>query len=427
MRTRLVMLSSALASACTSTTAVTPAALQPLRAPVPGQAAVLQAQGGGRVRLDANSKIRFGLADGQRTPWISVSKLRTSDDGLFIQRTLKLSQVHGLEGADVLDEDLDRLRLPRAARPHAIYVPGPNVKAALRRLMSGPGTPSGRWRAKLADGSWTGWMQGPALADAHQHGLRLESGVLWAHIAKAEVRNFSGGKTLGLIVGGAAIIATLAALGGGNKALKTHPSAAHIVAHSAARTLYFTSLVLNNPRYTPRVSAIRSEGQDSLQEATSGSTALFSGLTRRRANIEVVPSLQSLATLSAPEGLEQTASLSLRLRKVWELGGGMRAAGLAAPQGPTELRFVGFARAGLHLNLDADHRFAVPLSIDAGAGQGVLLQMRLNLGLRIRVTERFTLGLSAPSPTLTTMRGADPKKVQSRWSFPAGIELSFAL
>jgi hypothetical protein len=69
----------------------------------------------------------------------------------------------------------------------------------------------------------------------------------------------------------------------------------------------------------------------------------------------------------------------------------------------------------------------VPLSVDVGAGQGVLLQARLNLGLRVRITQAFSLGVSAPSPTLTQMHAPGRGVSKSRWSFPAGVELVFAL
>ncbi|MCA9549397.1 MAG: hypothetical protein KC933_05130 [Myxococcales bacterium] len=424
------------ATACTTTTAVRPSALAPLHAPVPGDAVVLTSPSGGTVRVDANSRIRFRLADGRQTAWMPVRDLNTGDDGLFVRRRVPLADLTAVDGRGLTDADRDFLEpwegVQRTSAADGVYLVGAGGRAALRARGEQEAPLSGQWRAQLPDQSWTGWMDGETLLAASRRGLELESGVLWRDITDAEVRNFSGGKTLGLIIGGAAIIAAVAALTDGKPGRVLAETA-----RATARVTYMTTVltVHNRPVHCYRYAdpwidpdaVVDGPVQPSLQEPTSGGTRLFTGVTRRRADIEVVPSLQSMATLSAPEGLEQTAALSLRLAKVWELGGGLRAAALAAPgAAEPELRFIGFGRAGLHLNLDANHRIAVPLSFDIGAGQGVLLQTRLNFGLRIRLTDDFSLGVSAPSPTLTRMR-TGLNGVKSRWSFPAGLELAFAL
>lgn len=433
MRGPLLVLLLPLATACTSTTRVQPAALVPMRNPTSDRAMILKPEEGGKVRVDANSRIRFRRHDGRWTAWMRVGDLNTGQDGLFIRRWVKLKSLPMIEGRNLMDADREHFAhasgVRTSADPQHVLLTRPEGFRTLAARAKSKAPLSGHWRAQLPDQSWTGWMDGATLLAARTDGLELESGVGWQDIAEAEVRNFSGGKTLGLIVGSAAIVATLVALRADGCC---HSLGAATAVTSLRTGAYVGSVLSIDNRPIPyRGGAWRPPSetlQPNLQESTSGTTRLFSGVTRRRAHLEVVPSLQSMATLSAPEGLEQTGALSLRLAKVWEFGGGLRAAGLAAPGAANpELRFIGFGRAGLHLNLDADHRVAVPLSLDFGAGQEVLFQTRLNLGVRVRITDTFTVGLSLPSPTLTRMRGPVPDSSKSRWSFPAGLELAFAL
>jgi hypothetical protein len=338
MRARGLLLLTLLgASACTTTTTLTPAALAPLRAPAAGDAVVLDAPGGGKVRVDANSRIRFRLTDGRQTPWMPVRDLAPGEDGLFFRYRVPFGQLGALDGADLSPEDHARLLgwqgAEATADPDGVYLVGPAARAALRARAEAPEPLSGRWRTQLPSGAWTGWMDGETLRSALEAGLELESGVLWRDIADAEIKNFSGGKTLGLIIGGAAVIATIAALskGGCCKGL------AAATTETAVRGAYVGTVIAVHHQPVParlpvRVSDARDPGvaQSDLQEPTSGATRLFTGAARRRADFEVVPSLQTMATLSAPEGLEQTGALSLRFSHAWELGGrgaGRRALG----------------------------------------------------------------------------------------------------
>ncbi len=423
---------------CTSTRTITSDGLRPLRHPVSGKAVLLDTPDGGRVRVDANSRVRFTLNGGQKTPWLKARNLRTGSQGLFVGGRVRLGVLDGLEASNLSGSDLASLGGDPTGAPGCRFFGDTAMGGVLRKLSNAERIPSGRWRARLPDGSWTTWMHGAALMQAHEHGLWLESGVLWSDITEAEVRNFSGGKTLGMIVVGTAVAATVVAIAVGSKhgpsGPKVRPAShhgVHHVAHSLHHGLHITAALLHTheplPTWrAPLPPAAPGVAQPSLYSSTSGSTTLFTGTTRRKATLQVVPSLQTLSTLDAPEGLEQSLALSLRLKEVWEFGGGLRAANLAAPKGEPVFRMIGFARAGLHLNLDDNHRVAVPLSIDIAAGQGVVMQARLNLGVRIRLTDKVALGLSAPSPTSSWMRLPN-NKVVHRWSFPAGLELSMAL
>lgn len=419
---------------CTSTRTISPQGLGPLHSPVAGKAAFLDTSEGGRVRVDANSEVRFTLTTGHKTPWLKARHLRTSEEGLFMGGRVPLSALNGLEACELSQQE--RTLLPGV--PDAVsgcrFFGDDAMRDALATLDQAGRVPSGRWRARLPDGGWTAWMRGSALMQAHDRGLVLESGVLWSDIREAEIRNFSGGKTLGLIVVGAAVATAVIALAAagespGGSSVGHSDKVVNNVAHAVHHGLHITAAILNTHQPLPTWRAplpSPSVAQPALRSSTSGSTTLFTGVTRRKATLEVVPSLQSMSTLAAPEGLEQSFALGLRLQQVWEFGGGLRMANLAAPKGDPAFRVIGFGRAGLHLNLDDKHRVAVPLSIDIGAGQGILLQTRLNLGVRIRVGDKLTVGVAAPSPTLLRMMGPNNKPVH-RWSFPAGLELSYAL
>lgn len=300
------------------------------------------------------------------------------------------------------------------------------LDTAQGRVRVGPNT---KLRFHLVTGEKTAWLRARSLRTNDDgvfvDGDRKDLGWAWGDIAQAEVKNFSGAKTFALLVGSAAVVATVVALAAASDG-KCCASASVGVAEASLRTAHAAAVLASHGGVGPR--ADDSAAPDAHDEgAPPVAEHLFTGVERRRSVLEVVPSTQAMLPILAPGRYEQSAGVSLRLLDVWELGFVARAAMIEPRYEDATLRFVAAARAGLHLELDAERRFAIPVLFDIGGGPKVPLQTRLNLGLRIRATDTLSIGVYAPSPTYTRVRSRNQRDTFGQWTFPAGLELSLAL
>jgi hypothetical protein len=116
---------------------------------------------------------------------------------------------------------------------------------------------------------------------------------------------------------------------------------------------------------------------------------------------------------------------TVRLRNIVELGGGVRMDAQPLGEGaPPRPEFVPFVRAGLHLDLDANRRFAIPAFVDIGGVSGQT-RTRFAFGLRIRINDGLNLGLFPYNPTLAS--GPADGSPQVRTAHTTTVELGFAL
>ena len=128
------------------------------------------------------------------------------------------------------------------------------------------------------------------------------------------------------------------------------------------------------------------------------------------------------------------AGVGLRLFDTFELGafaqphwpaplstGGLLPGDPLAPGPPAhKARWFALARAGVHLEVDARRRLALPLAVEAGPGPSSGMQARLRYGARLRPSKQHPLwvGLHPFNPTYTRGEG---------WTFPSMLELLYDL
>ena len=92
--------------------------------------------------------------------------------------------------------------------------------------------------------------------------------------------------------------------------------------------------------------------------------------------------------------------------------------------GGLHVQYMPFARVGLHLELDARRRFAIPAFLDVGGVSGET-HTRFAIGLRARVSDRINLGLYPYNPTVVST--SDGASSSSRYAHASTLELGFAL
>ena len=162
--------------------------------------------------------------------------------------------------------------------------------------------------------------------------------------------------------------------------------------------------------------------------APSPAVPLFDAAARRRSLIQLITSVDAGTELVRLQGYTGSVVAGIRLRDVLELGGGLRHTIDPLREGREGRRtsaWWGFGRLGFHFWLDDHHRFAIPLSVDAGAGHNVRFHLRVNYGLRFAPIRKLWIGLM-PFNTSYTAFDLDPFDGTRRWTFPSTLELGFA-
>jgi hypothetical protein len=158
----------------------------------------------------------------------------------------------------------------------------------------------------------------------------------------------------------------------------------------------------------------------------------FSDSARRRSWIMFGATADGGTDFSRTDGGTGSVVAALRLGRAFEIGGGVRLFSMQvsegyADAGRTAWSFVGLGRLGVHLDLDANRRFAIPVSIEAGAGRGADFHGRLNIGLRVRVWRDLTVGLLPFNPTLVYFSKDSLLEGARRWRFPTTLEVGVSL
>lgn len=488
----------------------------------PGQskAMVLQDQKGRPVRLGANAKVRFVCNTGEKTKWVSARKLLMSKQGVHIKVHLPLHrairiqfQQLGPEARAFLQQHLGT-QLDTSSGPNWVLHVTPRLPVGwLRQLFVTVAIPHAtptdlRWykvyhrivnraqdRAhnpemlrryqasvqmyesrmvhhyfKVTGGKSLGlWnvsfpgasnlsLQGPELLRSWQHGVQLYDTLSWKQIHAAQIENLHGPKTLGAIVGTAALAVVIApftfalrGLGGASRgssggsgftlAARGIEAAAGAAVSGAAKADRRAQLKQLNRQTKRQLSKKKkhelgkSEGfptgqglaQGHLQTPGRSVQSLFTPFEKRRSLFQFVAALDSGVDFIQPNGMESRVFLGFRISEFFTIGGGLRMSwnnlfvpGFQAVNSRPNLE--GFFRMGVHLELEPSYRVAFPLSVDLGGGNATTFYMRLNAGIRVRIWRSLHVGLYPFNPTLTLVDPEQQPANPKPWSFPTTIE-----
>lgn len=158
----------------------------------------------------------------------------------------------------------------------------------------------------------------------------------------------------------------------------------------------------------------------------SPAVPLFNDRARRRSKIQLVTSVEAGTELARFQGYTGSLFAGIRLRDVFELGGGLR-------HGIDPLRrnfglesdhsLVGFGRLGFHFWLDDNHYVAIPLSVDVGAGYQARFHLKVNYGLRFAPIRNLWIGLMPFNVSYTRFNNGGP---DGTFTFPTTLELGFS-
>jgi hypothetical protein len=401
--------------ACTSTRAVLREDLLPAMQANDGRHKVVATTSRGTIRVDPTSKIRLFNARHEASDWLSANDVHVDTRALYAATTFDVAAkarritIRGLEA-----DDLDELRNTRPEGDAVLEIdthgdatlvaPPEQMRGwldafidavAWRHRADGDGRvcaetdsspechpvssraearthlqfqlvggPLGEWTIDL-EGHAPIELAGRLIFDRLQLGLATWEGWSWDEVAFAEVRHLSGLKTAGGILGGMVGIVVAAV--------------AHVPGFSVSTGEPEDPGTWNG---TPAVA-----GRDAPR--------LFGSGVRRRATARLVSQAElAIDTLGATQ-LYTGASVAARLGQLFELGGGC---GHVATRDGQELSQGAFAflRIGVHLPIDAAHRWAIPMSFDLGTGIGGTLESfyRFRIGFQRRLGARSFVALS---------------------------------
>ncbi len=405
-------------SGCYSTRATSPEPLRTLRTKPPAEDAGLL----DGLRLDPSSRLRLQRTDGTWTPWVKARHLHLSDDGLFVGvrpvpwEDIATAEVLGASAG--LEEALFSLPKPPGARVDAT-ARGILLQAGTRSLAAWlatlPESPGAQWRLRTRQRQPLPMVSDEELRASLGGALQVADGVRFADVSQVELNNFNGGITyltllwaFGTSVVGGPLWTVLGAPAGARAppTLEVTKDAGRIF--SAA----------NVP--PPRPEAPRPLFTDGAVRRSRVRLLAFAG-----AGAE--PSLAlTNATLRAGVGARfvDVFEVALLAQPQWPAPlstGGLLPGDPLAPGAPAhEPQWFGGVRVGLHLEVDAPRRLALPLALEAGRGPHAQTLARFRFGVRLRPLEatNLWLGLHPFNPTRTRGTG---------WTFPTSLELMYDL
>jgi len=424
-------------AACTSTSTVPAGSLQALHT-AGGDGTILADDEGSDVRIDANSQLRFQRKDGSWTTWHRAGKLYANREGVFIPHRASFSEIDQVVVNGASEADVTTLRTVASNLDHlesgeqgTVILSGA-VGPWIGRFIATTGvTFSGVWSFRARTGEWFSGFAGSTLPRLANEGIVGHDGLKFADMTSTEVKNINGGQT---VVATAAItvvaigIVALVAAAPKSKA-PPDPTPPTIIHHTPPSHVVFIYHPGSSPPPPSPVSVPKSEDEALWKPgfeppAADGSRRLFDEPARRRAATRFGASFDLGTALGHAGGASFGIVPMLRFSNVFEIGAGLRFLGHEVPGGTT-MHSTFLARIGVHGELDAHRRFAVPLSIDVGAGSSVDLHARLNLGLRVRVAGPVWLGIHPFNPTYTRFDSSVGPTARL-WTFPTMFETSFA-
>lgn len=428
---------------CYSSSAVPPGALGRLHSGGKDGATVVYAEDGEPVRLDPNSEIRFTRVDGSTTRWFAVGDLHVNDDGVFVLRDVPPEDLHSARVEGLLAEDVEALERTKPSYGSIQHVAADVLEihggegslvewiSALRKSL---GRVPGRWTFHLVPD--TGPYAGATLDVAARDGVRVTDGLAWSSIEGTEVKNLHHGQTAIAIVAVTAVVIGLVAVvsaskgkvdvgkifgGLGRGAVEGTRVVGHIHVHGGGGSS--SGDVSSSSSGASPEEESSTLGGAAVSPNADGARPLFGGVARRRSIVRFVGALDGQRELSSLARTHVGFAATLRFFDFVEVGGGMR---WLADGAHARSDLLPFGRMGIHAGLDTRRRFALPFAFDFGGGGDVALYLKLVWGLRVRVDEQWSIGFYAFNPTFARFRTSSGLVDVPRWSFPSGVEASFA-
>ena len=383
-----------------------------------------------RERIDPNSVIQLRNGDGAWTPQLWGRDLHVDQTGVWIEAG-NVRPVRFADQIEITGAPDDLIAALAAAQPPAteLHQTGSTViLAAERGVLSiwisavSPGPKLHAIRVHTAEQGWRAPLYNSRLIDMDLFATSTKLGWRWDDVAAIQVRNLSGGKTAGAIVGTAAVavvvapILLLASTAGGmkNGGEPTGGSSGPTLEGSLDTAGKLVDLAIEADRAHPF-------GTWEPRLAPSESLAsrpLFSTGAQVRSVIRPTLALDAGAA-SARDSFGTGLVARVRLADVFEIGGGVREVWAHDARGWLRSTTKVF-QTGLHLPLDAGYRFALPLGFEASGGGHVAHDIRVPWGLRISSANARWFVTAMPA-TPQWMRTTDQKT--GRWSWNASAEL----
>lgn len=303
----------------------------------------------------------------------------------------------------------------------------------------------GTWTFAAASGGWTrpvdplSFIQAPRTEPTPAAGAPFTidlpvgpgqtEGLTWDQIAHLEISNVSGAKTFGGVIGTLALTAALlpvagvASMAGGSFGSGGGSggggAAVNLAGHVGGGT--------GGDGDPPEPSVPRPPGPR-LEDAAI-TRSLFGWNMRRQAIVRFVFALDGDVGTDYRrlDGVHAGSLLAFRFLDIIEVGVAVRSLLTLLPAdtdrpASSEHAVIGAFHLGLHLDMDARRRVAIPLAVDLGSGGPVRFQGRIQLGLRVRVAGPFSVGIYPLTPVVTLAHDNTALSGAPTWTFRSGIE-----
>jgi hypothetical protein len=302
------------------------------------------------------------------------------------------------------------------------------------RVRIGPGS----WvRFQRVDGLFTAWVAARTLQVGPDHvalGVPPDGLVLrWNDLVAVEVNDVDTGRTVVGIVAGTSLVVLAAATEVLVLAALGAASGGHLHGGDVGLARGAMNAVLEHAGERP---------EDDPEALTHGDevtgadpvvlvSPLFAAEARRRDIVRFGASVETGIETSGNLMLsEATVTLGLRLLNVLEFGAGLSTVtdGSAGTTAPTETdlwarsRVIPRARLGLHLDLDANRRFALALGQQVGVGTHGWIDLRTEWGLRVRLNDRLQVGLYPVNPRVSW-----PGTATARTTYVSAVDVTWMM
>ncbi|MGZ3476908.1 MAG: hypothetical protein ACXWUG_24545, partial [Polyangiales bacterium] len=303
--------------------------------------------------------------------------------------------------------------------------------------------PNSSIRFLRSDGVWTSWWRARDLL-VSDDGLLIETqgggheGVRWSDVEEAEIENFSGGKSLVATVAvSAAVIGIIAVVSASKGKIGNLGNVGGLFVRTTANVAVRTTAAIGRSGHfhlgsgssgssgSSGASSSAPSSEPPVPEiceppAANGAQPLFDGVTRRRSIARFGAALDAGSAFREGHAFTSSAIGTVRFVDYFEIGAGLR----FVSRGSGADRLI-VGRLGMHAELDAYRRFAIPLLLDIGGGGGAAkTTVRIAVGLRVRITDALWAGIFPPSPQYVGYAKGTPD-VASGWTFPSTVETSF--
>lgn len=306
------------------------------------------------------------------------------------------------------------------------------------RVRIGPGS----WiRFQRVDGLYTSWIEARTLRVGPDHVAlgQPDDGLIlrWSDLVAVEVNDVDAGRTVVGIVAGTSLVVLAAAAEVLVLAALEAATGGHLHGGDLGITRGAMNAVLEHAGERP---------EDAPEALTHGDAAavgepvvlvspLFAREARRRDIVRFGASVETGIEVSGNlMQSEATAMLGLRWLNVLELGAGLSTvtgpltddSGAATAATTTGLwatsRVIPRARLGLHLDMDANRRFALALGQQVGVGTHGWVDLRTEWGLRVRLNDRLQAGIYPVNPRISW-----PGTAAARTTYVSALELSWLM